>query len=334
MVKFFFGQHFWIFIVFFLTSASYLSALSVNHLLRLSIKPNASVPLGVNDDSDLLLAKGRKDARVILQGNNIFDPDAKPITPQEAVATKPKEKEDKPKKIDEFGCPPVDEQREYPESQIRNLWLKGTSIASDPRYNLAAFFLDVENDKPVYDKKAPWRKTSRTVEIFRVGDTLATTPAKLCFIASRRVVLIHRNTLEQISLDPKSKTKKPKLFGAFGAGQAEEEEFKADRVDDRTIQRSLVQDWLANPMQHAMSARVMPHYEGGQSSGFRLVWVKEGSLYSKLGLKSGDVLQQINGKKLSVGSALGLMSQLPFAKNLSVNLIRQGVRQSINFNIK
>ncbi|MCK6512626.1 hypothetical protein L6R29_22080 [Myxococcota bacterium] len=335
MVKFFFGQHFWIFIVFFLTSASYLSALSVNHLLRLSIKPAASAPLIASEDGDLQLAKTRKDARVILQSNNIFDPNAKPITPQEAAAIdKSKEKKPTPKKIDEFGCPPVDEQREYPESQIRNLWIKGTSVASDPRYNLAAFYLDVENAKPVYDQKAPWQKTTRTVEIFRVGDTLATTPAKLCFIGARRVVLIHRNTLEQISLDPKSKKgAKPKLFGAFGVGQTEEE-FKADRVDDRTIQRSLVQDWLANPMQHAMSARVMPHYEGGQSAGFRLVWIKEGSIYSKLGLQSGDVLQQINGKTLSVGSALGLMSQLPFAKNLSVNLIRQGVRQSINFNIK
>ncbi|MCB9640370.1 MAG: hypothetical protein H6728_15750 [Myxococcales bacterium] len=332
MMKFFFGQHFWIFIAFFITSASYLSALSVNHLLRLSIVPKVNAPLLPPDDDGLTLAKNRKDARVILNGTNMFDPNANPVVAKEQP--KVVEKKEEPKKIDEYGCPTIDEKKEYPESKIRNLWLKGTSLSEeDPRYSLAVLYLDIANPKPEYDKKAPWKKTIRTTEVYRVGDVLATTHAKLCHVGRRRIVLIHKGTLEQISLDPKDKKRKAvaKLFGNVGAGE-EEEEFKADRVDSRSIKRGLLDDWLANPMQHAMSARVMP--ESGPNGGFRMVWIKKDSLYSKLGLQSGDVLQQINGKKLSVGTALGLMSQLPFAKNLSVNLVRKGVRQTINFNIK
>jgi hypothetical protein len=338
-MKWLFGQNFWIFRFGFLLIASYLSAVSVNNLLHLSIKPQIAAPLALAADDDIQLAKARKDARVVLKGPHLFDANATITDSGKKDAKDAKKKEEEEKKdekskiIEVPGCPPFSLEKEFPETKLPKLNLKGTSIADDPAYNLAALYLEIDNPKPAFETKGMWKKKSLRVEIFRVGDTLSE-GARLCAITRRRIVFLHKGKLEQISLEPKDKKKdREALYGSFGASE-EEEKFNADKVDNRSLSRSVVQDWLANPMSHAMSARVMPHYEGGKQAGFRLVWIKEGSLYSKLGLKSGDIIQQINDKPLSVGSALGLMSQLPYAKDLSVNLIRGGVRQSINFNIK
>ena len=36
--------------------------------------------------------------------------------------------------------------------------------------------------------------------------------------------------------------------------------------------------------------RAVPHFEGGQSTGFRLFAIRQGSLFDKIGLKNGDIL--------------------------------------------
>ena len=38
--------------------------------------------------------------------------------------------------------------------------------------------------------------------------------------------------------------------------------------------------------------RAVPHFEGGQSIGFRLFAIRRGSLFDKIGLKNGDIIHQ------------------------------------------
>ena len=65
-----------------------------------------------------------------------------------------------------------------------------------------------------------------------------------------------------------------------------------------------------------------------------MIWIRKGSLYSQLGLKNGDVVKMVNGKKLSASSALGLYSKLPYAKSLRVSIVRKGVKRTLLYNIK
>ena len=179
-------------------------------------------------------------------------------------------------------------------------------------------------------KKSEWR-----VELFQVGDNIM--DARLCAIRRKEIVIYRRGKLQKLSLFKKKKKKNDWLYGAVGLSTPTPKgpgEVKVAATDNFEISRKTVNNWLANPMQYAMSARIMPHYDKGAAAGFRLVWVRKGSLYSQIGLKSGDVVQQINGKNLSIGSALGLYSKLPYAKQLRVNIIRKGVRRSIVYQIK
>jgi len=101
----------------------------------------------------------------------------------------------------------------------------------------------------------------------------------------------------------------------------------------KTIARKTIQSWLQNPMAHAMSARIMP-YRGKKHQGLKLVWVRKKSLYAQLGLRTGDIALKVNGKKLNVSSALGLYSQLPYANQIKVVLLRKGATQVILYQIR
>ena len=82
-------------------------------------------------------------------------------------------------------------------------------------------------------------------------------------------------------------------------------------------------------------ARVVPSFSGGQQNGFRIYSIRPGSIYSKLGLRNGDVLQEINGMKLdSLRGAQDAYEKLQSATSLSASVLRGGRPMNINVSIR
>ena len=338
-----FGRFFWVWVLAFLLIAGYLSAYSVTQLSRLWI------PYAVERTLDAAESKDGKTKRmsareVILTGRNIFDPNASLVVPPAPPPTprgkdKDKDKDKKPdKKLVKTiaGCPPYDPAKKLKETRMR-IRLRGTTIATDPTFNSASILMT-----KTYQKKKKGRirtRRVREVDVLFVGDTIQG-KARICKIDRNQVVLYNKNKMETLSLWKKRKRRLPKnwMYGAIGLLQQKKDSgdsnIRIDARDQFSIKRTTVQSWLANPMQHAMSARIMPNYSNGKAAGFRMIWVRKKSLYAKIGLKSGDVVQQIDGKNIDVTSALGMYSKLPYAKKVRVNIIRKGVRRQLVYNIK
>ncbi len=348
MAQLVFGRFFWIWILGFLASASYFSALSVNQIVRLSITQFDYPEENGGSLGNSGLSTASKAGKV-LNTINLLDPNNRMVIPpvpkptQTSKKKKPKKK--KPTK-DVFGCPPITSKQKIPETKLRRVRLKGTSYADDaPNESLAALYVRVKERIPPrkpsdYSKPPRYRMVWR-VEFYRMGEIIMpddpARKAKLCAVRPGEIVLLRRNKLERLPLDSK-KRRKILYYGSIGAAIAKAAkgpgQVKVRKGDTFSVSRATVNGWLANPMQHAMSARIMPFYENGRPGGLRLVWVRKKSLYSQLGLRSGDVVQQINGKTLSVSTALGLYSQLPYAKAIRVNIIRKGVRRTLLYNVK
>jgi general secretion pathway protein C len=124
--------------------------------------------------------------------------------------------------------------------------------------------------------------------------------------------------------------------------EAQKEETKPDeeKKDDRSIpgaedsincpnenlcivERSFVESLLANPMQLAKQARIVPAKEG--EVGFKFYGIRRGSLPKLLGLKNGDKLVAVNGEDLTgIDQAMGLYTKLRRASNLQVTIERKG----------
>jgi general secretion pathway protein C len=84
-------------------------------------------------------------------------------------------------------------------------------------------------------------------------------------------------------------------------------------------------------------ARVIPNYDrdSGSYKGFKLIGVRPNSLYRAIGIRSGDVIMQINGEELnSPGKALELFTKLQNSSGISLDIMRRGQKQSLTYKIE
>ncbi len=82
-------------------------------------------------------------------------------------------------------------------------------------------------------------------------------------------------------------------------------------------------------------ARVIPHYRQGKPKGFKMVGVRPNSLYTHLGLRSGDILKAVNGEEVSSPTkALELYEKLKTSDSVTLEIERRGRQTTFEYNIK
>lgn len=85
----------------------------------------------------------------------------------------------------------------------------------------------------------------------------------------------------------------------------------------------------------ATTVRIVPYFEKGKSSGFKLYSVKAGSLLSKLGLVNGDILRKVNGYDISSPEkALEVYGILKTERNVTLDVTRAGKPRTFNYSIR
>jgi len=82
-------------------------------------------------------------------------------------------------------------------------------------------------------------------------------------------------------------------------------------------------------------ARAVPYVINGAMNGFRLDFIAPSSFYEKIGLKYGDVLQQVNGVDIrDPGTMLTLFQQLRNEKTVKLDVLRNNQRTAMTFDIR
>ncbi len=100
------------------------------------------------------------------------------------------------------------------------------------------------------------------------------------------------------------------------------------------IDQKEIDNALANPEVLYTEIRAVPNFENGKVSGMKVLSIKPGSIFSKLGIKRGDVLQQINGMDLDVKQGFQIFSQLKDQKNFNMNVQRDGAKTTLEYEIR
>ncbi len=84
-----------------------------------------------------------------------------------------------------------------------------------------------------------------------------------------------------------------------------------------------------------MQARIVPSFKNGQANGFKLFSIRPDSLYSKIGIQNGDVIQRINGYDMnSPDKALEAYTKLRNAGALDLTVERNGQSTSYHYAIQ
>ena len=102
-----------------------------------------------------------------------------------------------------------------------------------------------------------------------------------------------------------------------------------------TIPKVEIDNVLSNLNKIATQARIVPSFRNGKANGFKLFSIRPNSLYAKIGIQNGDIIQKINGYEIdSPDKALAIYSKLKDATNISVDLLRRGKKKSLSYNIR
>ena len=264
------------------------------------IEPSVGQPTGTPKET----RKRRSDYAVILD-KNIF---------HAVVKEAPSQRRNEPDKL------VAPEQAEKLAKTPLNVSLRGTAVRDG-----GGSFAVIE------DKKA------RKEELYRIGDMILG-EAKLIQIFEDRVVVLREGKKEILELfaEKEKGGKGPKVVAA-----AQPSRVTPGRGIRRlgatrwSLSQAEVESAKTNMSQLMTQIRIVPNFVEGKPDGFRLSSIKRGSLFDRLGLRSGDVVRRINGVLLdNPQKALEVYGTLESGQEVTLDITRRGREQTFTYELK
>lgn len=95
-----------------------------------------------------------------------------------------------------------------------------------------------------------------------------------------------------------------------------------------------VKKMISNPAEIWKSIGLQPHLSGGKPDGFQVSFVKRGTVFESLGLRTGDVIQSINNKEIrNNAQAFGAYQEFKDAKAIKVTIQRGKETMELEYEI-
>ena len=124
---------------------------------------------------------------------------------------------------------------------------------------------------------------------------------------------------------------------AAGTSSPAAGDIRVERLADNrfSIDEAGVTQLTTNINQYMTQVRLIPFFEGNKSAGYRIAAIRPGTTFEQLGFQGGDVLQQVNGLDVSSPEKLYTIFQnLKDEKKVSVNILRQGQKNTLTYEIR
>jgi len=176
--------------------------------------------------------------------------------------------------------------------------------------------------------------------VFGVGDkvfdgprlvSVDSTGAEVTFRGRKR-----RYEIEEESAPPaderEKKTGRPataarKNTAAAGVKKTGESAYLVDRRE--------VEHTVTNLNEVITQVRAVPVLTDGKSAGFKLSSIRRGSIFEKIGLLDGDIVQRVNDTELTDPSrAVGLLEEIQSMGQIRVNFVRSGKLHTYTYTIR
>ena len=166
-------------------------------------------------------------------------------------------------------------------------------------------------------------------DVFSVGEKIFDGPL-LISVSRRKAVVETATGLRTVEIT------EPEAHSRSGAEQVDADgSIRKTAADRFLVARSEIENSLDNLTQTITQVRATPFLQNGKAIGFRLFNVRKGSIFERMGIKNGDVVQEVNGTVLdSPAAASGLLDVIRTAENLELKLLRQGTPRSLSYTVR
>lgn len=163
-------------------------------------------------------------------------------------------------------------------------------------------------------------KDRKIQDLYRVGDTVAS--AEILRILRGLVVLRVAGEDEILSMEDEGLDRK----SGSGEGPA------ASQASVVSVKKSEIEGALGDMSKILMEARIRPYFSAGKADGFLITRIKPGSVFEKLGLKNGDIIQGVNNQAMeSPDRLMELYRGLKDGSQIVLNLKRGGNEETLRY---
>jgi len=183
------------------------------------------------------------------------------------------------------------------------------------------------------------QKTSKQ-ELFRIDDMIQDS-ARVMEIARCRVVVLRDGTQEILECPDEEQRRARGGLATASAGRqvpsagGDSNTVRKVSETEYMIDESEVQSSLDNINELITQVRVVPNFQDGKANGFKVFAIKPNSIFSKIGLKNGDVIQKINERDITTPDrAFQAFQDLRSERSLNVEILRRGGQQTLRYEIR
>ena len=163
-------------------------------------------------------------------------------------------------------------------------------------------------------------KDRKIQDLYRVGDTVAS--AEILRILRGLVVLRVAGEDEILSMEDEG------LDRTGGSGESS----AASQASVVSVKKSEIEGALGDMSKILMEARIRPYFSAGKADGFLITRIKPGSVFEKLGLKNGDIIQGVNNQAMeSPDRLMELYRGLKDGSQIVLNLKRGGNEETLRY---
>ena len=98
------------------------------------------------------------------------------------------------------------------------------------------------------------------------------------------------------------------------------------------LNRSEIQEAMEDMGNMLSQAQIRPYFNAGVPDGYIVTSIRSGSLYQRMGITSGDIIQEVNNRKIQTADdVMGLLSTIKSGASLSLGIKRRGKSETLNY---
>ncbi|MBU4427610.1 MAG: PDZ domain-containing protein, partial [Proteobacteria bacterium] len=160
--------------------------------------------------------------------------------------------------------------------------------------------------------------------LYKIGDSVQNATVKT--ILREKVVLRVGTKDEILTMEESAASRREKVRGPSKT---------AERGNTITVSRKDIQSSLKDINELMSQVRIRPHFKDGKSDGLSVSRIKGGSIFSKLGLRNGDIVQKINDEPInSPDEVLALYEKLKSGSRVSLEVTRKGEPKTMDYRFR
>jgi general secretion pathway protein C len=168
--------------------------------------------------------------------------------------------------------------------------------------------------------------------LYRVGDSVQDAIVKMIL---RGKVVLRVGDKDEILTMEESSSRRASEERATSSRRGRRPPSISRRGASITVRRSDVQDALKNINTLLSQVRIRPHFKDGKADGLALSNIRGDSIFAKLGLRDGDIVQGVNERPIRTpDDILSFYNKLTSASSISLQINRRGLGTTINYRIR